>query len=778
MNRLIALFFICALCVGNAAWAGAYDNKIIERIEVSGEDGAAVQSRMKLKVGDVFTQADFDIDLKNLVKDYDRVEPSVDVVNGQIQINLKVWPKPVIRAVNWDGNTRIKSKSLQKELGIGAKKIYDRQEFNKAFHKVKAYYVKKGFFEAQLDYRVDYNVECNEVEINVCINEGRAGKIKKIVFVGLDTCEESELLDLMVTKKFNFFMSWLDGSGTYVEDMIMHDKFIILNHLQNLGYADATVNIEVVEAEQCERILVIITVEKGPIYTFGKITFSGNTEFADERVQEQIKICEGKPFSTEEIHNTITRLTNFFGKYGYIDSFINFEPTRVGCENIYDVHFTINEDKQYFVGLIKVIGNCTTQTKVILHETMLVPGEVFNSIRMQQTEIRLQNIGYFKNVNVYAVKSEGPCILPENYRDVHIEVEETSTGNMGAFAGFSTAESLFGGLNITESNFNINGFSRVWEEGPGALRGGGEYAHITATFGQKTTSYVLSWTKPYFRDTAWSVGFDIETSRNYAISKDYDLKNTGFTLHGTYMQNAFVKIGTHYRMKYASLHISNHKNYNEKSWEEKRKLEESEGLLSAIGYSWLYDSTDHPRKPTSGFKSRLDGEFAGVGGKHTFLSFAYINSWFYDVWGYAIFKVRADARFIQPLCNMHPDQVPLDERFFLGGDNQIRGYRPFRLGPKLNGDNDEPKGGISMQLASLELSKCLFSRVESFIFIDSGHLSDNRWNFGKMYSSAGFGARIQVLDGTPPVTLGFGFPLNHANSSDIKRFFLTIGGKF
>ncbi len=107
--------------------------------------------------------------------------------------------------------------------------------------------------------------------------------------------------------------------------------------------------------------------------------------------------------------------------------------------------FNIEEGQQYRVGLIKVIGNCSTETWIILHETLLIPGEIFNIDKLELTEERLMNIGYFKNVNVYAVKSGGPDSLGANYRDVQIEVEETTTGRIGAFLGYSTVESLFAG---------------------------------------------------------------------------------------------------------------------------------------------------------------------------------------------------------------------------------------------------------------------------------------------------------------------------------------------
>ena len=151
----------------------------------------------------------------------------------------------------------------------------------------------------------------------------------------------------------------------------------------------------------------------------------------------------------------------------------------------------------------------TTKTPVILHETLLIPGEIFNTLKLKATERRLTNMGYFKNVNVYIVKGTESSLLEGNYRDVYIEVEETNTGQFSAFLGYSSVEELFGGINITERNFNHEGLYYMWRDGLRALRGGGEYINLTTQIGQKSRSYTLSWTKPYFMDTKWTIGFDL-----------------------------------------------------------------------------------------------------------------------------------------------------------------------------------------------------------------------------------------------------------------------------
>lgn len=772
-----------------------YENQEIEKIEIAIQgpcenfDNNIILSRIKTRQGDFFSQADFDNDLKTLAQDYDRIEPIFELIDGKMYITLKIWPKPMIRSLNWCGNEKVKTKDLQEELKIPCFSIFDRRNFNQAFHKLKAYYVKKGYFEAELTYDVNLDPITNEVDITINVIEGRSGMIKDIMFVNFTRCEEEDICEQMVTKKYNIFLSWLNNEGIYNEEAMQHDQFNIINYLHNEGYADATVDINVCEAQQENRIVIVITAYKGSTYHVGNITAEGNTLFCDEDIRRQFLFCEGGIYSPEKIRQTIENITNLYGRRGYIDATVDHEPCLSESEDcIYNIKLTIEEGEQFRVGIIKVFGNCQTQTKVILHETLVIPGEVFNIEKLKITEERLTNVGYFSHVNVYAVKSEGPCSLGDNYRDVHIEVEETSTGHFGAFFGYSTAESLFGGLNVTEKNFNYKGLGCFLQDGYQALRGGGEYAHATATVGTKSRSYVFSWTKPFFNDTQWIVGFDLENSVNRYIAKDYDIKTYGGTLNAIYQLNQFMKIGWHYRLKHTDIETSGGLIYEEiyerviENESGASLVEESrhDGMVSATGVTWTYDSSDHPSKPTRGIKSRLEFEIAGLGGNYRFLGTAYTNSIYFCLDKRSVLKIRADLRFLYPFGGTTAKKMPLDERLFLGGDNTIRGYRPYKLGPRfIEGD---PRGGMSMQIYSVEITRRLLKNLEAFVFCDAGHLSFATFDFGiesaHISTSVGIGVNFKILESMPPLTLGYGFPLNPKSRGEVKRFFITVGGRF
>jgi outer membrane protein insertion porin family len=817
------------------------DCQLVEQIHVVLHTGAGTEfdrgdivARLTTRQGGMFSQSEFDEDLKKLSQDFERVEPTVEIIEQKVYVTINIWPKPIIRSIQWKGNCQISTRRLQRELGICPLSVFERQAFTQAFHKLKAYYIRKGFFESQLDYHVYPICNTNEVDIIIEIQEGRSGKIEKIVFINFDECEERELLNEIGTKKYHFIKSFFTQEGTYNEEAIQQDKLIITNYLQNKGYADAQVDIDILESCNKDRIIVQITAHRGERYDFGRLSFEGNTIICNEEIDKLFVALPGEYFSLEKIRDTIERITNAYGRLGYVDTIVDFEPQLVEGAYRYDVHFKIEEGKQYRVGLIRVFGNVITHTPIILHEVLLTPGEVFNIIKLKATEARLSNIGFFKNVNVYVAKNSA---LDGEYRDVYIEVEEAQTGYFCVALGYSSSEQLFGSVSVTERNFNISGLCDLRREGLMALRGGGEYLQLSAQIGQKSNTYTLSWTKPYFLDTKWAVGFDLSKTDARYVSSKYDLKNLSLNVRAQRTINSFLRVSHHYRLTNSWVDLHEHffnrdykKDVNSKTHarihedldrkleqkgikgkfpieiRKKEKVEKPEettkiaeetskqkkkelpdprlakearihGLISAIGSSLIYDSTNHPLKPTRGIRSKMILEYAGLGGDHTFFNVGYYNSYFQAFNNCTLIKYRADFRFIQPVGHTRYATIPLDERLFLGGEFWIRGYRPFRLGPHYKGlDKKVPRGGLSLQFYSIEIDRQITKDFEVFAFLDAGYLSKKKWSFGKPYAAVGYGVRFKLLDSLPEITLGMGYPIKAKDRSRVKRFFISFGG--
>jgi outer membrane protein insertion porin family len=779
--------------------AEAYESRRVERIDIQAEnlpsgtsfDARPVLEKLQTKVGTPFSQLVFDSDLKSLASSYDRIEPQIDVNGGEVFITIKVWLRPTIRKITWQGNAHIKNSALRKELGIKPTKTYNRVEFNKKFNKVKEYYVKKGYFESQLSYVIVPVADSNEVDIEITVVEGRAGIIDDIIFSGFSNKEKSKILEMIYTKEYNFFTSWLTGHGVFHEEAIEQDRLTVVNLLQNEGYADAKVDLQITNAEKEGRIVVTITADKGPIFHYGEVTFRGNTLFTDKEIENAFLIHPNEAYSPEKIRNTADSIKDLYGRKGYIETNVQYETELASDAPVYNVHFDIEEGAAYKIGLIRVFGNEQTQVHVILRESLLTPGETFDSVKLKATQQRLQNMGYFKNVNVYAVRTQDDQILGENYRDVYIEVEEAPTGHASLFFGYSNSDKIFGGLDITETNFNYKGFKRLPKDGPSAMRGGGEYAHAKVTIGSSVRTYLISWMTPYFRDTLWRVGFEGYVNQSQLEAKDYQIDSLGGSLFASYPLSAYWTAGTKYRAKHAKIDVAHGVSRSEKH------AKDGTGNISAISGSLNYDSTDSMIKPHNGLRSYLEAEFSGLAGDFYFFKYSYVNSFYQELWPHGIMKYRWEARFLQPIWKTaSAEKISLSERFFLGGENSVRGFKPFNMGPHYkkkshtkktkkgkdadsDKDSNDPKGGISYTVMSVEYLHELLKIVDGFVFVDAGTISMKKFNLPRIQMTYGAGLRIEVMN-RMPITVGFGIPVNLQNKRKNQEeiFYFSMGGQF
>jgi len=825
MRRLLLLLILLAIPqVGFAQLAPVTHNKQIEKIDIvlhrvtadSTVDPHAIRARMKTKVGESFSQLDFDQDLKTLADEFDRIEPTVDVRQNQVYITLNIWPKATIREIRFCGNKRIKSKKLRSELEIPKKSLFNRYEFNQSFQKLRDYYIRKGYFEAELSYRVVPDPITNEVDIEIQICEGRSGRVWEVCFDGFTSKEESDLCSMIQTKRYCFLVSFFTQQGTYHEEMVEQDRYVVLNYLHSEGYADAKVEIEAHERPDGCGLVLMIRCDKGEEYQFGEVTFAGNCLFSDEEIWNALGICPGSIYSPDALRCGVKRLSDLYGERGYIEAVVNYEPHLCPDSNCYDVHFDIEEGEQFRVGLVRVFGNSCTLQGVILHESLLEPGEIFDIRKLQKTEETLEHVGYFESVNVYAVRGSGDSCLGPNYRDVYIEVEETSTGNISFSAGYSTIDSIFGSLEIVERNFRIAGLTKIGQCGFGALRGGGEFLRARVSIGQKVDDYLLAWTKPFIFDSPWILGLDVDYNENRRITNQYELRSFNTGAHLTYPCNKFLAYAGHYRLRNLNVKLEipelqmGETRLREMSDKEIRDLRDNdrerfdrlmridqfeglpeelvaesknEGLVSAVAASFVYDSVDSVCDAREGFRSVGTLEYAGLGGDFFFFNLGYVNTLYVPVYDCGILKFRYDARFIWPIGSTSYGTLPLNERIFIGGETTVRGYRSFSIGPQYG--NGDPRGGISSMLWSAEFTHKFHRRFHGFVFFDAAYNSRGKWSFATPRCSVGLGIRFEIMNQVP-IMLGYGWPLNpnpkydqlDGSNNQVQRFFFAVGGRF
>ncbi len=678
---------------------------------------------------------------------------------------------------------------------------YNREDFYKAIHKIRNFYIKKGYFKVDVSYLIENVSNSNSVIVQINIKQGFKGYVSDIIFDGFTKREKKNIMNVIRIRKFNSLTSWITGSGIIKEEEFDQDIQSIVQYMQNLGYVDANVDMSVQKIDN-DKLVLIIKLNRGQKYHINNISFSGYDILSEDNLQKAINIKHGDTFSIDKIRETQEKIKELYTKDGYINTNVDYTLNLNQDSRTYDINFSVEESGQYRVGLVMLTGNYYTTKNVIYNNIDIEPGDVFNSTKIKSTQNKLRSTGYFKNVNVYPVKCEENPINSSEYCDVMIEVNEVSTGNIGLFAGFSSTDNIFGGIDIVENNFNMAGLTQLFSEGPRAVRGGGQFLQIRGQIGARDKNISTTWLEPYFNNSLWRVGLEFNYGVSSVLSRNYSLNTLGGAVSAKYPVSPYFTYGFRYRIKNSVIKINpikNKKLEDKLSENERKRLEDEQtklpkslldlarserlnsGVTSGIALTLGYDSTDNTFKPRRGIKSNAECELAAlirdsdIKSDFPFLKSGWLNSFYNRILDQGTLKLRCDFKFINPLLIGSGLDIPLTERFFLGGESTVRGYGPGKIGPKIGGDIDDPSGGISSTLVSIEYLHNIFKPLDAFVFFDAGSISMDKWRIGRIKTSVGFGARIDIGKQLPFV-VGLGFPLNRDHKSQVQTVFFSMAG--
>jgi outer membrane protein insertion porin family len=291
-------------------------------------------------------------------------------------------------------------------------------------------------------------------------------------------------------------------------------------------------------------------------------------------------------------------------------------------------------------------------------------------------------------------------------------------------------------------------------------------------WGTKQSNAAINWMNPYFMDSLWRIGVDLSWSESSMQTNEFSSVTQGIIGRASYPLNPYLAFTTRYRLVREYTNVVNESGLT-------RRLPGATGTVSALSGSFSIDTTNKPWDPTSGLRSDLKCEVAGLGGTTQFVSVAWLNTFYMSVLPLGTIKYRLDFNFMQPWGNtQNIFQVPYQERFFLGGEQSVRGYVPFSLGPKFGRPVPQPLGGLSSGLASIEWSWKISKDWRIFAFIDAGTVTAEPWTLEWPWRmSYGVGITVPVF-GQAPVTVGIGIPVNPADPEDVQRYFFQMGATF
>ncbi len=768
LKRLLSITFIAGLFFGAlTSFSYAEDNgKPVKSVDVKGNRTVStltIIAKIKTQPGEPLSNVTLNEDLKRLygLGYFTDVRIEQEEVTDGVNIVFVVTEKPILSQIEIQGNSKIKSDAIKKEMQSVIGDFVDQKRVRDDIDAVRKLYEKKGFSDAKVDSALDVNPDTNQATLRVMVDEGEKIRIKDIKVEGNQSLKAGQITKVMKTKKYAWW-GWF-RSGFLKEEDLQEDVERIRALYDENGFSDAEVSTEIHSISDGSGILLKVLVKEGKKYLVGDININGNSILKTDEILKALKMSKGKPFSRRGLRSDVSNIQDLYFDKGYLSAQIRSESAYNETTDKVDLTYSVTEHELTYVNKVLVQGNTKTKDIVIRRELRAYPGESFSGAKLKRSKERLYNLGFFEDVRFDTENGPSP-----NTRDLIVSVKEAKTGEFSFGGGYSSIDSVIGFVQVRQKNFD-------WQNWK-TFTGAGQDLMVRFEGGSVRTNAELSFTEPWFFGHPYLFGFDLfrkEINNSGSSGYIFDQTRTGFDVKLGKEFTEYDKGLVTYKLE--EVKISDIPQNSSQALRD----EVGKNTTSSVALTLTHDDRDNVYNPTRGVMVSGTGEVAGgpLGGDKDFTKLYGVASTYFKNFETDVLELKIRGG----IADAYDDsvKVPIYERYFLGGANTIRGYRERRLGPKDPGNGD-PVGGEAYWVANAEETFPIYpDLIKGAIFYDIGSLYEEIDNFGDgdVFSGAGFGVRIKTPIG--PVKLDMGFPLDDVPGERKKlRFYFSISQGF
>jgi outer membrane protein insertion porin family len=746
-----------------------------------------VLANLATKVGKPYSERTAEQDVRALYQTggVSNVRIFAEPLGDGVKVTVLLQGRPVVEEVIIEGAQDIPLNRVRRDLGVKPGDVVNDEKIEQDRQKILTLYEDRNYSDVNVQYRVEEIPGKNRARVIFAITEGPKLIVKKIVFNGNDSVLSKDLRAVMKTKPLDI-LTFFNKSGRLTPSQVEEDRAAIRTLYQNRGFAD--VDVAQIETQPLEKggVELVVNITEGTQYRVNNIAVDGVNIVPAGEVSSLLKMNAGQLFTPKGMSEDIKAMRDFYGSRGYVDMTIAPEvlPASPGAVNL---TYRLEEGVQSYINLVNIQGNTRTQDRVIRRELAVKPGEVYDTTLVDVSKKRLENLNYFSRVETQPTDT----IVPGR-KDLNVIVEEKRTGSFNFGAGFSTIDSLIGFAEIQQSNFDVTNWPN--------FTGGGQRFRIRAQYGLLRQDFVASLTEPWFLGYKLSAGVEAYYRNADFLSNVYAQENAGFALQTRQQVWRALSARAEYRFERVVIYDLGDDLYNDyygangvfggtsSNGKYGPVIKDSEGTYykSAITSSLVWDTRDSLFLTRKGELLELTGFIAGgfLGGTVQDYGISLEGSKYFPLPWDMIFMTKAQVAVVDGWGGGESNEddgygngVPIFDRLYLGGANNMRGFDFREVGPVDVDDN--PIGGNSLAYVTLELTFPIISRVRGAVFTDAGFVNSDAYDFGSAGANVdvGFGLRLDLPIG--PIRVDYGIPVVYDSwNGPPGKFNFNIGYQF
>ncbi len=799
--RLCGLLLVLACLPASAQISSLKVSKIeIKHIGPQSVSDDLVRANIHLKPGDTYVRMAVDDDVRTLyatgqfydIRVTDQESPDGVVVTYILQGN------PTLTAIKFSGNKKYKdSKLLKKITSKTGAPLNERKLFTDS-QEIQNMYQKAGYAGTLVTYSTQIEEATGRATATFDIKESPKVKIVRIDFVGAQAFTQKELRKTIKTRK-HWMFSWVTSNGVFKEDQFEDDKEKLAEFYRNKGYIDFEIKDVQFEHPTPRTMIIRVLIYEGRQYKVGSVKISGNKLFSAADIAEGIRAAQpssvvkkpklgphgllmdtGDTFTPDGLNDDLKSIGDFYGAKGYIDVApysrnLTVEKIANTDTGTMDLDFQIDEGLKNYIEKIEIRGNTKTKDIVIRRELSVAPGETFDMVKIKRSQQRLENLQFFEKVDTRPEATEVPY-----QKNLIVGVEEKNTGNLTMGAGFSSVDSVVAFVEVSQGNFDL--FH------PPNFTGGGQKFRLLVQLGFERQDYEVGFTEPWFLGRHLRLDVDlyrhdlnfqsleglydeVQTGGRVSLTKalgsenlkgsvGYTLEDVGILFNGNSSRtNTFGFPPIVGQPKTIPNALLEQGGYN---------------LISKFDFSLAYDTRNGVTLPDKGQLTTITAALAGpFPGDRDYYKLDLRTGWYFKgLFPGHVLEVVGGTGVADSYGNT--DDVPFWDRFYLGGPNDLRGFRFRSVSPREQpfppalGSSKEPIGGDTYWFGSAEYSIPIIQSPKEHgvglrfaVFYDIGNvmLDPYTYNFSNYDDNWGLGLRLNLPIG--PLRLDYGIPIHH-----------------
>lgn len=687
-----------------------------------------------------------------------------------IRITFNVKERPIISSVEYKGSkkltaTTVLDKLKENKADVRTGTILDFGVIKKAEAALRFMAAEKGYPEAVISSEIK-NLGKSQVAVIFHLEDGPKARIKSVKFLDAKAFSQRKLRYTFKKTRPHWWLSWASRHDIYSESRYQEDEKLLRDLYESQGFLDIEIGDPIVDSRLTDggskkEIDITIPVKEGISYNLGKVEIDGNTVLSDEELMKGMRFTEGKTFNKLGFDSVLRVFERKYGEKGYIyaSAVPIFDKDPEAKKT--DVTVSITENEQYYVNRIEFLGNMTTRDYVLRREMQVYEQELFNYKRYEKGLYRVKMSGIFE------IK-EDPVItkLPDtNKVDIRITGTEANKNEL-----------LFGG-----GYGGVNGFFLTGQFKTYNFMGKGTTLSLNADFGDVQKLYSINYSDPWFFGKR--VGFSTSLFNSELEYLQFDQASTGGSMAVTWPLGNFGGFQTGYRMERSK--VKNIESYLASS-SYYYGLYSNNTLTSAVFMSLFWNSINNPFRPSRGWSAYLNNTVAGgaFGGDNNFIKPTFEGSLFLPTMKKQNAAFRLQVGYVTPYDG---DNIPLWERYFLGGEDSLRGFGVRSVYPLtkderyfVDPESGTIEGGNRYLLANIEYVFHVTEQMDIALFSDIGNTYHERqkWEISNYRADAGVELRFFIPMFNVPLRLIWAKNMKEKPGDDFSSFQFTIGLTF